>query len=59
MLLFVNGAYGRRKCIWLATGQWFSPSTSVSSTNKIDRQDITDILLKLALTNNTPKHTPF
>ena len=24
-------------CQWLATGQWFSPGTPVSSTNKTDR----------------------
>jgi len=38
------------------TGWWFSPGTPVSSTNKIDRQDITDILLKVALNiiNLTP-----
>jgi hypothetical protein len=27
------------------SGQWFSPGTSVSSTNKTDRHDITEILL--------------
>jgi hypothetical protein len=31
------------------TGWWFSPATLVSSTNKTDRQDITEILLKVAL----------
>ena len=39
-------------CQWLATGQWFSP---VSSTNKTDRHDITEILLKVTL--NTIKQT--
>ena len=39
---------------WLATGWWFSPSTLVSSTNKTDRQDITEILLKVALNTITP-----
>ena len=34
---------------WLATGQWFSTVTLVSSTNKNDRHDITEILLKVAL----------
>ena len=29
--------------------QWFSPGTLVSSTNKSDRHDITEILLKVAL----------
>jgi hypothetical protein len=36
-------------CQWLTTGQWFSPGALVSSTNKTDRQDITEILLKVAL----------
>jgi hypothetical protein len=33
------------------TGQWFSPGTPVSSTNKTDSHDIpvTEILLKVAL----------
>jgi hypothetical protein len=37
------------------TGQWFSLGTPVSSTNKTDRHDITEILLKVAL--NTIKQT--
>jgi len=36
-------------CQRLATGQWFSPGPPVSSTNKTDRHDITEILLKVAL----------
>jgi len=36
-------------CEWLATGQWFSPGTPVSSTNNTDRHNITEILLKEAL----------
>jgi hypothetical protein len=37
------------------TGQWFSSGTPVSSTNKTDHQDITEILLKVALnTINQP-----
>ena len=39
----------------LATGRWFSLGAPVSSTNKTDRHDITDILLKVAL--NTIKET--
>ena len=36
-------------------GAWFSPSPPVSSTNKIDRYDITEILLKVVLnTINQP-----
>jgi hypothetical protein len=42
-------------CHWLATGLWFSLGTPVSSTNKTDSHDITEILLKLAL--NTIKQT--
>ena len=40
---------------WLATCQWFSQSPPVSSTNKTDRHDIAEILLKVAL--NTIKQT--
>ena len=36
-------------CQWLATGRWFPPGTPVSSTNKTDLHDITEILLKVAL----------
>ena len=36
-------------CQWLATGRWFSPGPPFSSTNKTDRHDITEILLKVAL----------
>ena len=30
-------------------GQWFSPGTPVSSTNKTDHHNITEILLRVAL----------
>ena len=36
-------------CQWLAAGRWFSTGTPVSSTNKTDHHDITEILLKVAL----------
>jgi hypothetical protein len=39
----------------LATGRWFSPGPPVSSTNKTDRHDITDILLKVVL-NTINRH---
>ena len=42
-------------CQWLATGLWFCPDSPVSSTNKTDRHDIAEILLKVAL--NTIKQT--
>ena len=36
-------------CQWLAAGRWFSQGTMVSSTNKANRHDISEILLKVAL----------
>ena len=36
------------------TGQWFSPGIPVSSTNKTDCHDLTEILLKVALSTNPP-----
>jgi hypothetical protein len=39
---------------WLAACRWFSTGTPVSSTNKIDRHDITEILLKVPLTHHNP-----
>jgi hypothetical protein len=41
-------------CQLLATGRWFSPGTPASSTNKTDHNDITEILLKVALNTTTP-----
>ena len=43
-------------CQWLVTGRWFSPSTPVCSINKTNLHNITEILLKVAL---TIKHTFF
>jgi hypothetical protein len=40
--------------VCIVTGLWFSPGTSVSSTDKTDRHDVTEILLKVAL--NTLKN---
>ena len=42
-------------CQWHAAGRWFSPGPPVSSTNKTDRNDITEILLKVALNTIKPK----
>ena len=50
----------QKRCTWLtaatekvyqvpAQGRWFSPGTSVSSTTKVSRHDIAEILLKAAL----------
>ena len=43
-------------CQWLAPGRWFSLGPPVSSTNKTDCHDITEILLKVVL--NTLTLTP-
>jgi len=45
-------------CEWLATGRWFSVGTPVSSTNKTDRPDITEILLKVVLNTITLSLSP-
>jgi hypothetical protein len=36
-------------CTFFGAGRWFSPGTPVSSTNKTDGHDITEILLKVEL----------
>ena len=47
-------------CQWLPTGRWFSSRPPVSSTNKTDLHDITEIFLKVALSTikqiNKQKH---
>jgi hypothetical protein len=45
-------------CQWVAAGLWFSPGPPVSSTNKTDRHDITEILLKVVLNTIKPKPRP-
>jgi hypothetical protein len=47
--LFGLCAHTRFQDIVLATGRWFSPTPPVSSTNKTDRHDITEILLKVVV----------
>jgi hypothetical protein len=42
-------------CRWLVTGRCFSPGPPVFSTNKTDRHDITEILLKVAFKHLKPK----
>jgi hypothetical protein len=39
------------------TGRWFSTGTQVSSINKTDLHDITEILLKVALNTIKPNQT--
>jgi hypothetical protein len=51
-----NGeVYSIHYCQWLTAGWWFSPGTLVSSTNKTDRHNITEILLKVAFNTIKPK----
>ena len=45
-------------CQWFATGRWFSPGSSVSSTNTTDRHDLTEILLKVALNTIKQRNKP-
>jgi hypothetical protein len=45
-----------KACQWFATGRWFSLGTQVSSTNKTDRHDIIEVLLKVVLITVT--HNP-
>jgi hypothetical protein len=45
-ILIVHCCFGIRE---RAHGRWFSPGTPASSTTKTDRHDITEILLKVAL----------
>jgi hypothetical protein len=44
--------------IKLLSCQWFSPCSPVSSTNKTDRHDITEILLKVEFHTITKTRTP-
>jgi hypothetical protein len=43
---------------WLATGQWHSSDTPVSTTNKTERHDITEILLKSGVKHRSPNNEP-
>ena len=44
--------------VHITAGLWFSPDTPVSSTNKTDFHDITEILLKVAWSTITAKPYP-
>jgi hypothetical protein len=52
-ILYITAHLFDTICQLHATGRLFSPGNPVSYTNKTDRQDITEILLKVAL--NTTK----
>ena len=41
-------------CQWLVEGQMFSAGSPISTTNKTDRNDITEILLKVAFNTMIP-----
>ena len=41
-------------CQWLTTGRWFPLGPPLSSTNKTDRHDIAEIVLKVALNTINP-----
>ena len=47
---------GDKVCQWFSAGRWLSPGSPISSTNKSDRHDETEILLKVEL--NTITLTP-
>jgi hypothetical protein len=55
-IMVLNATLCDKVCQWLVAGRLFSPSTPVSSTNKTDRHDITEVLLKVAF--NTIILTP-
>ena len=51
----VDATLCEKVCQWLAIGRWLSSGAPVSSTNKTNRHDITQILFKVAL--STVNHT--
>ena len=64
LMLWVESRSGRARCTtlcdkvcqWLGTDRWFSSGPPVFSTNKADRNDITEILLKAKLKTNKQTH---
>ena len=57
LIILIYESYYRDILIYLLSTQHMLSGTPVSSTNKIDRLDITEILLKVAL--NTIPLTPY
>ena len=55
----LNTILSHKVCQWLVVGWWFSSGTPVSSTNKTDRHDITEIMLNVALNHNRLFHNLF
>ena len=54
----LNATLYDKFCQWLLAVRWFSQSTPVSSINKTDRHDITEILLEVVLNTLTLYPTP-
>ena len=56
-ILFRKGVLDTTLCDkvrqWLAEGRWFSPCVPITSINKPDRNDVTEILLKVEISINT------
>ena len=50
----LNTTFCDKVCQWLVTGQWFSPGTPVSSTNKTYHHDVTAILFKSGAKHHNP-----
>ena len=48
----LDTAVCNKVCQWLAAGWWFSLSNSVSYTHRTDYHDITETVLKVALSTN-------
>ena len=51
------GFHEIKVCQWFETDLWFSTGPLVSSINKTDRHNITEILLKVALSTIKPNQT--
>ena len=56
----VEVSHALQVCQWHAVCRWFSPSSPISATNKTDRSEKTEILLKMAINQakNKRKLTP-
>ena len=48
----------RRVCQWLEAGRWFSPGTPVSSINKTDHYNITEIFVECGIKHHKLKNKP-
>ena len=55
---FVISKSSKRVCQWLETGRYFSLGTPVSSTNKTDCRDITEIFIESGVKHHNPNPNP-